>query len=123
MVTSSDRRIRGVRGATTVDRDEAIPICDATRELLQELLVRNQAAPDDIVSIIFTVTSDLRSEFPARAARDLGWDDIAMLCSVEMPVPGALERCIRVLMHVEVPRTHAVRHTYLRGAEILRPDL
>ena len=116
------RRVRGVRGATTVPRDEAMLICAATRELLLELLARNGGIPADIVSATFTVTADLRSEFPARAVRDLGWDDVAVLCAMEMPVPGAMARCIRVLMHLEMPRNQVLRHVYLHGADGLRPD-
>jgi chorismate mutase len=116
--------MRALRGATTVERDEALLICEATGELLDEILTRNSATADDVMSVVFSVSSDLRSEFPARAARDLGWDHVAMLCTTEMPVPGSLERCIRVLVHAElaVPQ-RAVRHVYLRGASILRPDL
>ena len=124
VTTPSARMLRAVRGATTVERDEAVLICDATRELLTTLLARNEASADDVISAFFTVSPDLRSEFPARAARDLGWDHVAMLCSVEMPVPGAIERCVRVLLHVELPvAQHDVQHTYLGGASSLRPDL
>lgn len=115
-------RVRGIRGATTVARDEALLVRDATRELLTTLIERNTLVPSQIVSAFFTVTPDLRSEFPARAARDLGWDNVPTLCSVEMAVPGALELCIRVLLHVELPAEHVVRHAYLHGAEVLRPD-
>lgn len=83
----------------------------------------NELEPANILSAIFTVTPDLRSAFPAHAARELGWTDVALLCTMEIPVPGALERCIRVLLHVEtdVPRSR-LRHVYLRGARQLRPD-
>lgn len=118
------RSMRAARGATTVERDEAMLLCDATRELLEALLARNNASADDVLSAVFTVSSDLRSEFPARAARDLGWDHVAMLCTTEMPVPGALERCIRVLLHLELPVAQRdVKHAYLRSASVLRPDL
>jgi chorismate mutase len=116
--------IRAVRGATTVARDNARLVCDATRELLQELLDRNGATSDQIISAVFSVSPDLRSEFPARAARDLGWDHVAMLCTTEMPVPGALERCIRVLLHIELDVAQRdVQHAYLHDATGLRPDL
>ncbi len=99
-------------------------IRDATRELLRTIVERNELHPDDIISAIFTVTSDLRSEFPARAARELGWIEVPLLCTMEIPVPGALERCIRVLLHTEAPPSRpAMRHVYLRGARALRPDL
>ncbi|HEV2643663.1 MAG TPA: chorismate mutase, partial [Candidatus Elarobacter sp.] len=96
-------RVRGVRGATRVDRDDATSIRVATREMLVELLARNAASAAQVVSAFFTVTPDLVSEFPARAARELGWTDTAMLCSVEIPVPGAMERVVRVLVHLELP--------------------
>jgi len=121
--STTPTRLRGLRGATTVARDEALLVRDATRELLATLVERNALTTDQIVSALFTVTPDIRSEFPARAARDLGWDDIPMLCSVEMPVPGALAYCIRVLLHAELPAEHPVRHAYLHDAEVLRPDL
>jgi chorismate mutase len=123
-VTPPIRHLRAIRGATTVDRDEATLVCDATRELLETLLERNDASADDVISAIFSVSPDLRSEFPARAARDLGWDHVAMLCTTEMPVPGAIERCVRVLLHIElaVPQRD-VKHAYLRNALVLRPDL
>jgi chorismate mutase len=116
------RRVRGVRGATRVERDEPALLIEATRELLIAIMLRNEAAPEDVVSAIFTTTPDLTSEFPARAARELGWDDVATLCSVEIPVPGAMASVVRVLLHVELPASAPVRHVYLRGAEELRPD-
>ncbi len=116
-------RIRGVRGATRVDRDEPGVIREVTRELLRELLDRNSATFSQVISAFFTVTPDLTSEFPARAARDLGWVDTAMLCSVEIPVPGAMQRVVRVLLHLEMPGDATIRHVYLNGAEELRPDL
>ena len=116
--------MRAIRGATTVDADRPEAIREATREMLLEMLERNGLVAADIISAIFTVTPDLRSEFPAIAARELGWDDIALLCTTEIPVPRALPRCIRVLMHVETERRReAIRHVYLRGASSLRPDL
>jgi chorismate mutase len=116
--------MRAIRGATTVDTDRPDAIREATREMLLEMLERNDLAPTDIISAIFTVTPDLKSEFPAIAARELGWGDIALLCTTEIPVPRALARCIRVLMHVETDRKRdAIRHVYLRGAATLRPDL
>lgn len=120
--TSSGTRLRGVRGATCVDRDESEVIRDATRDLLTQLLARNAATPDQVVSAFFTVTPDITSEFPARAARDMGWNDVAMLCSVEIPVPGAMQRVVRVLLHLNVATDATVRHVYLNGAEELRPD-
>ncbi|HXC25759.1 MAG TPA: chorismate mutase [Gemmatimonadaceae bacterium] len=123
-MTAPGYRFRGIRGATTVERDEAQLICEATQELLTELLRHNPVTPAQIVSALFTVTPDLRSEFPARAARELGWHEVPMLCATEMAVPGALTRCIRVLLHVELPEGHAaIQPVYLRGATALRPDV
>ena len=118
------RRHWAVRGATTVDGDEPALITAAVHELLAEIERRNGIARDVVVSAHFTMTDDLRSEFPARAARLYGWPDVAMLSTTEVPVPGALARCIRALVHVELaePRD-GVRHVFLRGAAGLRPDL
>lgn len=83
----------------------------------------NELAPTDIISALFTVTPDLRSAFPAHAARELGWTDVALLCTMEIPVPGAIARCIRVLLHVETTKSRKqLRHVYLRGARALRPE-
>ena len=117
-------RLRGLRGATTVERDEPPLLHDATRELLAELLARNALTTEQVVSALFTVTPDLRSDFPARAAREAGWGDVPLLCTTEIDVPDALPRCIRVLLHVETTAERsALRHVYLRGAAGLRPDL
>jgi chorismate mutase len=114
---------RGVRGATTVERDTAEDILEATRELLLELIRRNEIHPDDVASAIFTTTPDLQAEFPALAARQLGWHDVALLCGHEMSRPGALGRCIRVLIHLNTTRTAAeIEHVYIRDAVNLRPD-
>lgn len=121
---SGTPHVRALRGATTVERDDAIEIGSATRELLVALVERNALGEGDIVSAFFTVTPDLASDFPARAARELGWADVPLLCTVEVPVAGALQRCIRVLLHVETARPRAdMRHVYLRGARTLRLDL
>ena len=119
-----DRRARAIRGATTVESDAPEQIRRATRELLETIVDRNRITSADVISAIFTVTHDLTSEFPAHAARELGWLDVPLLCTLEIPVPGSLARCIRVLLHVEsdVPRT-GIRHVYLHGARTLRPDL
>lgn len=114
---------RGVRGATVADENTREAILDATRELLSRLSVANDLQPDDIASIIFSVTPDLTAEFPAVAARQLGWSDLALLDTIEIDVPGALARCIRVLIHWNTTRTpQEIVHVYLRGAERLRPD-
>ena len=119
-----ERHVRAIRGATTVTIDRAAAIRAATQTLLREITARNAIAPGDVISALFTVTSDLTSEFPARAARDLGWVDVPLICTVEIPVPGALPRCIRVLLHIETERARAaIEHVYLEGARVLRPDL
>jgi len=113
-----------LRGATTVESDSPGHIAVATAELLNELTSRNGLTASDVISAIFTVTPDLVSDFPARAARNLGWDEVSLLCTTEIPVVGALEHCIRVLIHAETTRERAsIRHVYLRGAKTLRPDL
>ena len=119
-----DRRARAIRGATTVESDTPEQIRRATRELLETIVDRNGITSADVISAIFTVTHDLTSDFPAHAARELGWLEVPLLCTLEIPVPGSLARCIRVLLHVEsdVPRT-GIRHVYLHDARTLRPDL
>jgi chorismate mutase len=116
-------RCRGIRGATTATANTADAILSATRELLTLLVERNALAVDDIASVFFTVTDDLDAQHPALAARQLGWHDAALLCAREIPVPGSLGRCIRVLLHVNTDRgAHDLRHIYLREAVVLRPN-
>lgn len=117
--------VRGIRGATTAESDTPEAILAATRELLHALLDRNSIiAYDDIVSVIFTTTPDLTSTFPAEAARALGMRHVPLLCAAEIAVPGALPRCVRVLMHVETTRSpREIAHVYLRAAKRLRPDM
>lgn len=113
----------GIRGATTVAENVAAEILDATDELLARLIEANDLKPDDIVSALFTVTRDLDAAFPARAAEDFGWNIVALLHSSEIPVPGALPRCIRVLVHAYSTRSREeIQHVYLREAVKLRPD-
>jgi chorismate mutase len=113
-----------VRGAITVDRDEPVLIREAVTEMLEALLEDNDLAPTDLISAVFTATPDLVSEFPAHAARLYGWTDIPLLCAQELPVPGALTHCIRVLVHCETRMArHEIRHVYLRNAVLLRSDL
>jgi chorismate mutase len=117
--------IRGVRGAITVDEDQADQLLAATQELLEAILAANPGmTKDEIASVLFTVTNDLCSAFPALAARRIGWDSVPMVCACEIPVPGSLPRCIRVLLHwnTDAPQSH-IRHIYLRNAVRLRPDL
>ncbi|MBK9712792.1 MAG: chorismate mutase [Kouleothrix sp.] len=114
---------RGIRGATTADANTREAILEATREMLTLLIEENGIEPDDIASAIFSTTPDLNAEFPAAAARQLGWLDTALLCTHEMAVPGSLERCIRVLIHWNTTRrVGEIRHAYIRGASSLRPE-
>jgi len=116
---------RGVRGATTVEADEKERVLSATRELLLAILASNpDLETDDIASALFTVTGDIASAYPARAARQLGWDLVPMMCAREIPVAGGLPLCIRVLIHWNTEkRQDEIQHVYLRGAVQLRPDL
>jgi chorismate mutase len=117
------RTCRGVRGATTVEEDGRDAILLATGELLWLLVQRNDIAPDDLASAIFTTTPDLIAEYPALAARKLGWLDVALLCGHEMAVPHGVERCIRVLLHWNTTKSpREIEHVYIRGARNLRPD-
>jgi chorismate mutase len=115
---------RGVRGATTVDRNDREEILTATRQLLALMIHRNGIDKHDVASAVFTVTKDLDAEFPALAARQLGWLEVPMLCGYEIAVPGSLARCVRVLVHwnTDVPQ-EAIQHVYVRDAMKLRPDL
>lgn len=114
---------RGVRGATTVKENTADAILAATRELLHAIVQSNKMHPDDIASVYFTTTIDLDATYPALAARQLGWTDVALLCGHEMNVPGSLPLCIRVLIHWNTTRTaKEINHIYLHEAKSLRPD-
>jgi chorismate mutase len=116
-------RCRGVRGATTASANTRAAILSATRELLARLVERNALAVEDIASAFFTVSDDLDAEYPALAARQMGWHEVALLCAREIPVPGGLARCVRVLLHVNTERTPSeIRHVYLREAAALRPS-
>jgi len=116
--------VRGIRGATTVDRDDADAILSATEELVREIVGANAIAAEDVASALFTVTPDLHAEFPAAAARRMGWTMVPLLNFTEIGVPGRLERCIRILVHVNTLRTQGeMVHVYLREAVTLRPDL
>ncbi len=116
--------VRAVRGATQVDRDDREEVLDATTELLQAVLSKNDLQADDLISVIFTATPDICSEFPAYAARQMGITDVPLLCASEIDVPGAMPRVLRLLAHVETERSRGeVRHVYLRGAAALRTDL
>lgn len=115
---------RGVRGATTVTTDDRDQILTATRQMLGLLIRRNGIDAKDLASATFTVTQDLQSEFPALAARQLGWIEVPLLCGYEISVPGSLPRCIRVLLHWNTDHSQSeIHHVYLHDAAKLRPDL
>jgi chorismate mutase len=116
-------RCRGIRGATTVDANTPEAILEATTELLTELVRANDFNVEDVASAFFTTTPDLNAEFPAVAARNLGWTDVALMCGHEMSVPGSLPQCLRILLHVNTEKSpQELAHVYLRGAKVLRPD-
>jgi chorismate mutase len=116
-------RLFALRGAISVTANDAQAIQDATSELMREILRCNALAPTDVVSCIFTATDDLDAQFPAVAARTLGFDSVPLLCAREIPVPGALPRVIRVLLHYHAAESHEPRHIYLGEAAALRADL
>lgn len=116
--------VRGLRGATTCLADTPDDISAATQELVRAMMERNDLEHDDVVSVIFTTSTDLTSAFPATAARGIGFGDIPLLCASEIDVPGSMSRCIRVLMHVYTTRARTeIHHVYLRDAQSLRDDL
>lgn len=113
---------RGIRGATTIEQNTREEILSATTELLQLLIRQNDLHAEDIASAIFSLTEDLDAEFPAVAARMLGWTDVPLMCAREIPVPGSLGKCIRVMLHVNTTRSLTeIQHVYIRGAVSLRP--
>lgn len=117
--------VRGIRGATTTSQDDPEAILVAARELLEEIALANPTLkPVDLASALFTVTADLRAAYPARAAREMGWENVPLMCAQEIPVPGGVPHCIRVLLHwnTDLPQAK-VRHVYLGEAASLRPDL
>ncbi len=116
--------VRAVRGATRLAADDAVEMAEAVVELVSAMLSRNDLAPDDLISAIFTATPDLHSAFPAAAARGIGLGAVPLICAQELDIVGALTRVVRVMLHAESTRTLAqVQHVYLRGAEVLRQDL
>ena len=116
--------VRAVRGAIQVDGDDRDAILEGTAELVTEVMSRNELTTDDVISVLFTATPDLTAEFPALAARKLGFQEVPLLCASEIDVPGAMPRVVRLMMHVETtkPRS-ALQHVYLRGATALRLDI
>ena len=119
-----EERVWAVRGAITISEDNPEEITAATKELLNEVIKANQIEPEKVVSIIFTVTSDISSEFPAVAARQLGFDSTPLMCALEIQKPGSLPLCIRLLMHFHTTLSKSeIKAIYLRDAVKLRPDL
>jgi len=116
-------RLFALRGATSVDENSADAILGATDGLMREIMKRNELSPDDVVSCIFTCTTDLDAQFPAVAARALGFERVPLLCAQEIDVPGSLANVIRVLIHYYAPEGHEARHVYLGQARALRTDL
>jgi len=117
--------VRGVRGATVAEKDDPENILSATRKLLNTILTENpDMVLEDIASVLFTVTDDLLSIYPAKAAREMGWNQVPLICAREIPVPGGLSGCIRVLIHwnTDTPQSE-IQHVYLGAAASLRPDL
>jgi chorismate mutase len=122
-VRSEGVRCRGIRGATTVEANTREAIFQATTELLSQMVLVNEVQPEEVASVFFTTTRDLNADFPALAAREMGWNDVALLCAHEMDVPGSLPMCLRILLHVNTEkRAEEIAHVYLRGARALRPD-
>ncbi len=118
-----DERLHALRGAVSVPKDDSDEILQATTELMSEIMSRNELEPGQVVSCIFTVTEDLTAEFPAVAARALGFERVPLLCAREIPVQGSLPRVIRVLIHYYATQEHEPAHVYLREAATLRADL
>ena len=116
-------RLFALRGATSVDQNSSDAILGATEWLLREIMKRNELVADDVVSCLFTLTEDLDAEFPAVAARNIGFGTVPLMCAREVPVPGSLPRVIRVLMHYYAPDAHRAQHVYLGDARSLRLDL
>lgn len=123
MVFLEGNMIKGIRGAIDVKRDEPGLIYSAARSLLENIIVTNELSVEDIIAVFFTVTPDLKSAYPAKAARDMGWVTVPMMCLQEMNVEGSLPYCIRVLIQVNWDKEREVKHVYLGKAKELRPDL
>lgn len=118
-------KVRGIRGATTVEHNDADEILQATIEMLDQVVRENEMVPEDICSVFITVTQDLDATFPARAIRQMpGWELVPLMCAVEIPVKGSLEKCIRLMVLYNTEKSQQeVRHVYLNNAKSLRPDL
>ena len=116
--------VRAVRGAVQVEADDRDAILEGTTELVNEVMTRNELTTDDVISVLFTCTPDLTAEFPALAARKIGFHDVPLMCATEINRPGAMPRVIRLMAHIETDRPRsAIQHVYLRGAVALRLDI
>ena len=116
--------VRAVRGAVQIDTDDRDAILEGTAELVTEVMARNELTTDDVISVLFTATPDLTAEFPALAARKIGFHDVPLMCATEINRPGAMPRVIRLMAHIETGRPRsAIQHVYLRGAVALRLDI
>jgi chorismate mutase len=122
-VSEQGQQLYALRGAISVDENTEKAILEATSELVREIMSRNELSPEQMVSCLFSCTTDLNAQFPAVAARDLGLDSVPLLCTQEIEVPGALGRVIRVLLHYYADRAHTPHHVYLGEASSLREDL
>jgi chorismate mutase len=116
--------VRAIRGATTVENNDSVEIIDETKKLLNEIIKKNSIEIEDVVSVIFTMTDDLNASFPAIAARQIGWSDIPLMCMRELDIENSLEKCIRVMFHINTNLNRdEIKHVYLNNAKVLRPDL
>lgn len=118
-----EKILRGVRGATVARENKKEEIIKRTEELLKEMIEANNIVIEDICSVLFSLTNDLNAEFPAVAARNLGWMDVPLICFTEIPVPGSLNKCIRVMINLNTEKSqNQIKHIYLYEATTLRPD-
>jgi chorismate mutase len=116
--------VRAIRGAVQVEANDRDAILEATAELVTAVMNRNDLTPDDVISVLFTMTPDLTAEFPALAARKIGFHAVPLMCATEIPVRGAMPRVVRLMAHVETDRPRSeIQHVYLRGAAALRLDI
>jgi len=115
--------VRGIRGAITVEENTKQEILAATKQLLSSMLQENEVQIEEIASVIFSVTKDLNAEFPAAAAREMGWNNLPLLCTYEIDIPGSLPKCIRILIHLNTEKSQSqIKHIYLKEATTLRRD-
>lgn len=121
---NSEKQVRAFRGATQLAEDTATQMASAVTELLREIMSQNGLEDSDLISVLFTATQDLVSDFPATGARSMGFGDVPLMCAAELAVVGSLPRCVRVMLHAKTTRERGdVKHIYLHGASVLRKDL